>query len=983
MPSITIAQDRCGTVEYMKSLHGVHFQENRLRFEQWIEQRLRTGKGQKLQRQQATYQIPVVVHVIHNGEPIGTGRNISDAQVLSQIAVLNQDFKRLNADAAETPAEFQSLAGSLDVEFVMAKQDPEGFGTTGIVRVQGSQPSWSINDNYKLKSESYWPAEDYFNIWVCNLSGLLGYAQFPVSGLPGLDNSSDNRWTDGVVIAYNAFGSDDFGAFPLLSKYRKGRTTTHEVGHFLGLRHTWGDDDGGCGGTDYVNDTPNQANNSSGCPSHPQTSCGVTTMFQNYLDYTDDVCMNLFTINQVERMMTILENSPRRASLLISHGLSDPQPVANDLGIREIISPLSGECSTMITPTIDVRNYGSNSISSTEITMYVDGVLVETKNFNIILAPLASASLSFSPRSFTAGTHTVNFEILATNSVADGNSANNTDGRSVLIPETASLPLIENFNSVPPGWQIVNPDEKTTWQLAAAPSADPSNTAMKMDFYNYEDNLGEIDALITPVFNLTSEPVALLLFDVAYARFQDDNDGLRVVVLSNCNADVNQGTVVYDKAGAALETRAATTNEFVPLNDSQWRTEFVDLSAFVGQSNLQLAFVGVNDWGNNLYLDNVSVVTTALNDVELEEVVSPRPVVCENQPNPKVRIQNRGTLITSVKVRVTVNGQNTTVETFSGLNLFGGSELELQLPPITLSSGENTVFVELLEPNGLPDVNPSNNTITTYTIVNSASDEIPIRETFEGPFDDQWTLINPFDGMTWEAKSIGSNTVLFFNAFHDTSIGDNAWLVSPTLDFSAATDASVSFDLAYVYRDTLIDQLQILASTDCGVTYSDTLFSESRIALAEGNSSGTSWEPGDSDWQKREINLSTLAGQPEVRLAFIFTNGNGNNIYLDNIEFFLSAEPNPTDRSLAVYPNPYLLNQDVENPLQLTFGLEEKGPVSIELIDMMGRVLVEEQQVNVLNQTYIIFVPDIPAGTYVVRASSSSRIFTERITILK
>jgi hypothetical protein len=108
---------------------------------------------------------------------------------------------------------------------VLARQDPEGLATTGIVRIQGPVSSWSINDNYELKALSYWPAEDYLNIWVCNLTGVLGYSQFPVSGPPGLENSSDNRLTDGVVIAYNAFGSKDDGPFNLLNKYGKGRTT--------------------------------------------------------------------------------------------------------------------------------------------------------------------------------------------------------------------------------------------------------------------------------------------------------------------------------------------------------------------------------------------------------------------------------------------------------------------------------------------------------------------------------------------------------------------------------------------------------------------------------------------------------------------------------------------------------------------------------------------------------------------------------------
>lgn len=147
IPLLTTAQDRCGTVEYMKKLDGRSFGKNNEQFEQWMERRLQGRKPRDLQRQQAVYEIPVVVHVIHAGESVGTGRNISDAQILSQIAVLNADYQRANADAQNTPPEFQGIAGGLDLEFVLARQDPEGFATNGIVRVQGPQQSWSINEN--------------------------------------------------------------------------------------------------------------------------------------------------------------------------------------------------------------------------------------------------------------------------------------------------------------------------------------------------------------------------------------------------------------------------------------------------------------------------------------------------------------------------------------------------------------------------------------------------------------------------------------------------------------------------------------------------------------------------------------------------------------------------------------------------------------------------------------------------------------------
>jgi gliding motility-associated-like protein len=328
--SISFSQQRCGSYEYMQMLRTKKIiNEPDEQFEKWMNENIIRHKADdKVKRIQKSYQVQVVVHIIHNGEIKGVGTNISDAQVYSQIEVLNNDFQRMNSDASKTPDEFQPFAADMPIEFLLAKTDPQGNPTNGINRVKGTQPDWdSIEDNEKIKSLSYWPAENYLNIWVCRLNDRYGIAQFPVSTLPGLNDSSRSRLTDGLSISFEVFGSDDFGNFLLHPLYNKGRTTTHEMGHFFGLRHLWGDEEN-CKGTDYVDDTPPQANQTLGCPSHPQKECPLDNpqnkMFQNYLDYTDDECMNLFTKGQVERMITVLENSPRRASLLLP--LSTEQP---------------------------------------------------------------------------------------------------------------------------------------------------------------------------------------------------------------------------------------------------------------------------------------------------------------------------------------------------------------------------------------------------------------------------------------------------------------------------------------------------------------------------------------------------------------------------------------------------------------------------------------------------------------------------------
>lgn len=323
-------RERCGTVEYTRQMQkNGALKENDEQFEQWLNEKIKYRKGLEREKRflATSYKIQVVVHVIHRGESVGVGTNISNAQINSQIQVLNKDFKRLNADAIKTPPEFLSVAGASSIEFVLAQTDPNGSPTSGINRVRGGKTEYTIADNEELKAQSYWPAENYLNIWVCNLTDRYGYTQFPVSTLPGLENSSKNRLTDGMVISFDVFGSSDYGIFRLEPFYNKGRTTTHEMGHFFGLRHIWGDKTD-CEGDDYVDDTPSQSSQTIGCPTHPELDCPFenpkSRMFQNFLDYTDDACMNLFTQDQIARMITVLENSPRRASLLLP--LSPIQP---------------------------------------------------------------------------------------------------------------------------------------------------------------------------------------------------------------------------------------------------------------------------------------------------------------------------------------------------------------------------------------------------------------------------------------------------------------------------------------------------------------------------------------------------------------------------------------------------------------------------------------------------------------------------------
>jgi hypothetical protein len=241
-------------------------------------------------------QIPVAVHVVHHTD----AQNVSDAQIQSQIDVLNQDYRRDNADVAQVPAVWQPVTADCRIEFHLATTDPDGNPTNGITRTATEAVSFGTDDAVKSAASGgadAWPADRYLNLWVCQLeSGLLGYAQFP--GGPAE--------TDGVVITHSGFGTNGTATAP----FDLGRTATHEIGHWLNLFHIWGDDGTGCSGTDFVEDTPNQAGPNTGCPDFPHVTCDNGPdgdMFMNYMDYTDDRCMFMFSSGQLTRMDATLD----------------------------------------------------------------------------------------------------------------------------------------------------------------------------------------------------------------------------------------------------------------------------------------------------------------------------------------------------------------------------------------------------------------------------------------------------------------------------------------------------------------------------------------------------------------------------------------------------------------------------------------------------------------------------------------------------
>jgi hypothetical protein len=324
------SQGDCRSFEYRQDLlkNDVRLSSTVAAIEQFTRQQLQgsavvvTGPDHK-RGDLPPITIPVVVHILYNT----SAQNITDAQVQSQIDVLNADYRKQNADTIRIPGYFNPLAADCGFQFVLAGLDSNGAPTTGIVRKHTAASSFSVNDNIKFTArggDDAWDRDRYLNIWVGNLGdGNLGYSS--VVGCM--------KETDGIVVQYTAFGTRGTAAAP----FNLGKTATHEIGHWLNLIHIWGD--AACG-DDAVADTPPQGAATRGNPSGMIMSCGngpYGNMYMNYMDFTDDIGMHMFTNGQRDRMRTLFNGGGFRYPLL-----SSPAASVSPITTGTLPDPVSG-----------------------------------------------------------------------------------------------------------------------------------------------------------------------------------------------------------------------------------------------------------------------------------------------------------------------------------------------------------------------------------------------------------------------------------------------------------------------------------------------------------------------------------------------------------------------------------------------------------------------------------------------------------------
>ncbi len=608
-------QQRCATEERNAALMKISHDHEK--FDQWIQHKIKEKKLKsspfRTHGDEDIYQVPIVVHVIHNGEPLGTASNISESQVLSQIAVLNEDFRRTNVDAINTPEVFQPVAADVQIEFVLAQRTPFGGPTNGIVRVYSPKTTWHyFNDEEELKSLSYWPAEDYINVWVVNRlsSNYIAYSTYPVINLPGITEPNYNRLVDGVVIGRRYFGSNDKGNFDLDDTYDRGRSLTHELGHYFGLRHIWGD--GGCGADDFCDDTPLAETSYSSCPPGSDFSCNSQDMYQNFMDYTPDQCMNLFTLCQKERMRIVMENSPRRFSLLSSLGGVAPDGLNLDLALVSIDQPGIISCQNLNVPEVTLMNTGSQVINQFWLNYQINNLVNKTLFFEELnLQPQESFQVILDAISLPDGQYQINVNIVEVNGTSDYNLSNNSLSKVFLVNKDSDfIPMVERFHYSriwPNGtWSVINEDAKDTWNLQLANNGSTNNYSVSMKSFQY-NNIGEQDWLVSPSLDFSNTSSAGMWFKFAYAYRQNRNDKLTILASTDCGQSFP--FILFEKSGSMLSAEFSSV-EYQPAGSDDWRNEYVDLSEIAGENNVRIAFRWTNGNGNNFFLDDIEFFET-------------------------------------------------------------------------------------------------------------------------------------------------------------------------------------------------------------------------------------------------------------------------------------------------------------------------------------------------------------------------------------
>jgi hypothetical protein len=973
-------------------------------------------------RLQSVVHLPVVFHIVLPNPYV-----ITDEVVQSQIDAMNTDFSGLNADTTNLPAAFLAIRGHSQIRFVLAKRDPSGKLTNGIDRVFSATTGNPDNviDSIKRKSlggADAWDPNSYINIWVGNISGggVLGYTQIPGSG---------NAIDDGVFCNILGFGISSCN----VSAYNKGRTVVHELGHYFGLNHIWGDDETSsntCSGDDFramtsdgssyvlpaslynppgkgntaddIGDTPNQSISTSGCQTGIKTDACTTAspgiLYEDFMDYTSDACYSMFTKKQVERMEYVL-NTYRSALISSNGGTLPDNATAIDASPVESVNPGGFEtsgctsiyypdvlsCAGNFTPKVLIKNNGTTTITSITVGYVLNNGTPVTKVVSTSLVSGATQLISLPPTAVASGNNVFKFFTKNVNGVStDEIPSNDTLSATLAVPNPITLPVSEGFeNSTfpPQGWFIVNPDNDVTWQKTTP----GHNSSHSIFFDNYGNGIvGSIDEIELPKIILANTDPVIITFDLAHKNYPDEdyNDTLKVLVSTDCGASF---TAYFNKAGAALSTAGTSSTAYTNPASSDWKNQKIVIDgASLSSKNIIVKFSNTSDYGNNIFIDNINIKQETSRDLTVVAINPPSATECAEPVTPVATIKNAGfSTITGFNVSYQVNNGSMAQTSVTGISLAPDATMTVPLSIFTPEGGEQNIKVFTSDPvssSGTGDESPLNDTLSKSFFV-TGKVPLPVTEGFENSVfpPASWSIENPGGDLTWQRTSTASKTgtaSMFINNYHSNSTGTTDKFVSSLITGTSAFDSIyVSFDYAYSAGNSssLSDTLELLVTTDCGQTFT-TVWKNYGTDLQTVTGYQPDFVPANSGWENIKLNLFNDVGHNNFQLYFVFKGNRQNNLYIDNINLFGITVPERLKKQgYLIYPNPFhdqFIIRNYEVPVTLQ---------SARIYNSIGKLVWAQDYYGKAYTEMNVNFDSPPPGVYILKLFYTDKTVVQKI----
>ena len=1041
--SILFAQKPCGTTEYLHHLlqqQGLSQDE----YARWLSlqaKNLRHRQQSERRLEKETIKIPILFHIIHYTEetsPPPHAYNIPELQIKEQLGILNQSFSQTHPRARDIPPSFSEIsAGNTHIEFHLAQRDTLDFPTNGIIRKQvpytNNNLSKSIQEHLKEVSPPWNPSQ-YLNVYVVPYSLLqltganyVGLATLPAANIPGLrpgklypfENTymHPDRW-DAIIIATEVFGK----GLPINLPEIEGKTLVHEMGHYLALFHNWGD--GNCNADDYCADTPLQAapTSSEAACTEVHNSCGSRDMSENYMDYSSDPCMMMFTKCQGIRMRAALYYSVDRFSLWEKEDKITAAPsLTHDAGIIQQSEHTPPPCEKPLEGSLSIGNYGTRPITSLRIAFFLDQQLIEEKSYLLNIpthsseSPSPTGQITYGPITVNGyGVHELEARITSINKTQDMNPANDTlRAEFIYSPsqQTANgFLLTEDFES-DPKWhsypsqgEILRrlPTSSSSSQILAFELAgSPSHTRNK--HYTIQSPVMDLST-----FSPTEEQ---LLLRFRYSHQVNPHKLLNTLSIatrsgaSECLSSPYK--IIFSRNGSDLHTGLERRASDRPTYHSDWQE--IQLPVVVDGSFMQLMIGVTNGQGGNIYLDDISIARSKRSSATEEQPLRITQAIvpllsCGQTSHPLLlSYSNYGTEVIdfsntwtrvyrhqdafksnwtsilstlSARARIRLLAADTNDDLLLSLHIEGYDGLVHTKLDLATSASTPSPNLKL----------PPENSVDIKFFVSQVQALPPLQEQFlpENRFQG-WKpatfLDNPDREWQYAQSAQGAHFIKAPLFDRDASHQQPFFrLFSPRIDLRNLSEASISFHYASAQRRGAMNRLRLFVFENCEAFPSALIYDKAGAALASTQRE-KEWLPlRSTDWKQEIIDLSDYIGQ-EINLLFIASTslGPSNHIYLDNIYIHETSSPvhlpiagRPEDvREIPwvhLFPNPTSSDQT-----SLLFDLEAPQSVRVSCIDLSGRILWQQQLEDIQSQLIELSLPLRGEQIYILRLETPDR----------